>query len=62
MMSRFLGGWKRFTNPRELIPLDDLKPHIFGLGCWCKPCEVQDIICHNAMDQREEYEEGRHLH
>jgi hypothetical protein len=44
---------------RHVIPLDDLKPHVYTIDCWCKPYLDDAIIVHNSMDRREEYERGR---
>lgn len=52
------GGWERFNDPDELAPLNDLRPHVFGMSCWCNPEEIHEVIVHNSLDQRELYEEG----
>lgn len=53
----------------HVYPLDDLKDHEVGEGagdsCWCHPKrdeEVTQVVVHNAMDKREEYEQGRKPH
>lgn len=50
--------WIGLSNPPEVKPLDDLRPHDDGPGCWCAPTEVEGVIVHNALDQRELYERG----
>lgn len=47
----------------EVVPVNDLKPHIDGRGCWCSPkveqvrneagrkCGV--VVTHNSADGRE---------
>ena len=47
---------------QHIYPCEDIKPHVTDGGeCWCNPTidEEDDIVIHNAMDQREQYEEGR---
>ena len=47
---------------QHIYPCEDLKPHVTdGTPCWCNPTidDEDDIVIHNAMDQREKYEEGR---
>lgn len=50
------------TQPTEGIhvyPVDDLKEHVLTPKCWCKPVlddEDGRLWVHNAMDQRENYE------
>lgn len=57
MMSK----WLVQSNPEEVTPLDDFKQHISGIKCWCKPILDETTLVHNAMDKREEYENGRKL-
>lgn len=56
---------KTITTPRMQIhvyPLNDLRPHeTDGKKCWCNPQEDDEVIIHNSMDKREEYENGRRL-
>lgn len=46
----------------HVVPINDLREHIRdGNQCWCDP-EYDDIDCiviHSSMDERETYEEGR---
>jgi len=42
-----------------VYPLDDLKPHVLTVDCWCRPFMDGNVVVHNAMDRREEYERGR---
>ena len=55
-------GWVTLESPAEVVPLGDLRPHHEGPGCWCRPLEHDDILLHNAADDRESYEQGRKLH
>jgi hypothetical protein len=55
--------YEQDTGDRHVMPLEDLKPHIYQ-ECWC--CPKRDatddyIVIHNAMDEREQYEQGRKL-
>lgn len=52
--------WKCLSNPPEIIPMNDLRDHIEGEYCWCKPYidEQENVIVHNSMDGREKYETG----
>lgn len=45
----------------HIEPVEDLKEHILTKNCWCLPTidEEYDLIIHNSMDRREEYEQGR---
>lgn len=45
----------------HIIPLNDFKEHIQSKNCWCNPKSLEyddQVIVHNAMDQREKYERG----
>lgn len=46
----------------HVVPTNDLREHVTtDKECWCNP-EYDDIDCiviHNSMDERETYEEGR---
>ncbi len=54
-------AWLFQSNPAEVTPVGDLKPHVAGEDCWCKPKLDDGVLVHNAMDKREEYEQGRKL-
>lgn len=46
----------------NVTPRDDLREHIDGMDCWCRPerhPEFLTIVIHNSMDRREEYETGK---
>lgn len=43
----------------QVIPLQDLRDHVFDQGCWCKPTLDGNVWVHHSMDLREEYERGR---
>jgi len=45
----------------HVYPIDDLREHVVeGMECWCKPQldEEYDVLTHNALDGREQYETG----
>lgn len=49
----------------DVVPDEDLKPHVMGMKCWCKPCAIDEDdqewitqVCHNSLDGREAYETG----
>ena len=45
-----------------VIPLKDLREHDGeNTDCWCHPWWDGDILVHDAMDRRQEYEEGRKM-
>lgn len=45
-----------------VVPLDDLKDHDGeNEKCWCNPWWDEDILVHDAMDMRQEYERGRKM-
>ena len=51
--------WQALSNPAEVMPLEDLKPHLEGIACWCKPFDDDGVLVHNALDAREKtYEIG----
>jgi hypothetical protein len=53
---------RRPNTPYHVVPIDDLREHDLSWTCWCQPrpdTECDDVCVHNAMDQREQYEEGR---
>jgi hypothetical protein len=52
------------TDGHHVWPRNDLKEHILEESCWCRPCREEvnpDILIHNSMDRREEYERGRKI-
>lgn len=52
-------NWIACDNPPEVTPIDDLKPHQEGEGCWCKPFMDGEVLVHNSLDGREKtYERG----
>jgi hypothetical protein len=54
-MSEF-DGW--FVVPNEVMPRGDLRPHIHGEKCWCRPADDDGVLVHNAIDRREFVERG----
>lgn len=46
----------------HVVPVNDLREHDQEATCWCRPmrdAEEASVMIHNAMDQRETYEQGR---
>jgi hypothetical protein len=46
----------------NVMPTNDLKEHEDGIGCWCRPerhPEFPNIIIHNSLDRREDFETGK---
>ena len=41
---------------RHIIPLGDILPHLYSMGCWCSPKSIEDMVLHNAYDLREYFE------
>jgi hypothetical protein len=53
-------GWMVYQQPAEVAPINDLRPHEIGkVECWCNPFMDGEVLVHNAMDKREEYEHGK---
>lgn len=50
------GWWCTQTSPPQIVPTQDLKPHVFGTGCWCNPVDDHEFVRHNAADGRERYQ------
>ena len=49
----------------HVIPLNDYREHEETELCWCNPRRDDDeqrVVIHNALDGREEYENGRKQH
>jgi hypothetical protein len=53
--------WLAQDNPPEVTPINDLRPHMVGKKCWCKPFYDEDVLVHNALDGRETLEFGRKM-
>jgi hypothetical protein len=53
-----VSGWTCLSNPPEVKPIDDLRPHDDGMACWCEPTDDEGVIVHNSADGRELYERG----
>lgn len=50
----------------HVVPLADLRPHVISndVECWCHPVPSEDdddVLCHNALDQRERVERREKL-
>ena len=46
----------------HVLPVGDLREHNASWLCWCNPIpdtQQESVAIHNAMDERERYEEGR---
>jgi hypothetical protein len=63
-----LGGWELswptgYGEPVfglvDVIPVNDLRDHVYGGECWCKPVDDEGMWVHNSADGREKLEEGR---
>lgn len=55
-------GTRVIHGCRHVIPLNDYRIHRASPECWCKPeraPDMQDVLVHNAMDEREFYETGQ---
>lgn len=58
--------WERVTQRYDgrascvhVVPINDLRDHVeHGLGCWCRPEVIDDVVVHAALDQRELVEHG----
>lgn len=51
----------------HVLPVNDWREHVEDRDCWCRPVIVEEdaggfIVAHNAMDERETYENGRKVH
>lgn len=47
-------------KPATVFPIGDWREHDpDDPQCWCRPRWDDGVLVHNAMDQREAYEEGR---
>lgn len=45
-----------------IIPINDLKDHEGENDqCWCIPWWDENILVHEAMDKRQEFERGRRM-
>lgn len=57
-----MSGWRVRHAEHEFIPnvvpVDDMREHEPGTGCWCEPTLDDGVIIHNSMDNREAYERG----
>ena len=51
-------GWIVTEDPLEVSPKSDLKEHLSGETCWCRPFIDDGILVHNSSDEREKYERG----
>ena len=43
---------------RHVTPIDDLRPHTMTMEFWCRPFLDGEVIVHNSIDLREQYERG----
>jgi hypothetical protein len=52
-------AWEVLERPLEVVPMNDIRPHITGMTCWCRP-EVDEnhTTVHNALDRRDQYMDG----
>ena len=50
---------------RHSEPINDLRPHLHTVHCWCRPVEddvAPDFWLHQPMDRREDYGGREDLH
>ena len=53
-------GSDHVVMKQHIYPVEDIRPHNTKSDeCWCNPCVEDDLVIHNAMDERESYEQGR---
>jgi len=56
-------GWTAFAAfkscPPEVIPNNDLREHFGCEKCWCAPFFDGELLVHNSMDGREQFERGQ---
>lgn len=57
-------GWMEFVSPgsgqRNICPTYDIGPHCLDEVCHCGAEMDEDgLLVHNALDGREDYEQGR---
>lgn len=61
-----MGGWElswvrgqeTVHGLMDVIPVDDLKEHVYGGECWCKPVDDEGVWLHSSADGRERLEQG----
>ena len=54
-----LGWWQITCNYMpNTVPAHDIRNHLSGKNCWCRPVDEGDVIVHNAADGRERYQQG----
>lgn len=59
MQGNFGRWWVGWTGRRpEVVPLDDVREHRLGPGCWCAPRLDGSTRVHNSLDGRERFESG----
>jgi hypothetical protein len=47
-------------RPNEVVPMNDIREHVEGMRCWCRPeVDGDNITVHNALDRRDEFMERR---
>lgn len=60
-MGGFMGGWLAEAyddGTCEVTPINDLRQHVPGPTCWCRPFDSDGVLTHNSADHREEFERG----
>ena len=48
--------WLAQSNPQEVTPIADSKPHESGPYCQCMPFYQDEVLVHNSFDGREKHE------
>jgi hypothetical protein len=49
----------------HVVPDEDMRKHRITIACWCRPkldAQSADVVVHNAMDERERYEDKPQHH
>jgi hypothetical protein len=49
-------AWEIHIAENEVVPRDDMKPHVVGAECWCCPFPHDGLMVHVSMDGREAHE------
>lgn len=72
MLNKMNDGWVvdevKYTDKwgdyqiKHISPIDDIRPHILSMSCWCKPRWDKKgglVGVHNSLDKREKYQHSR---
>jgi hypothetical protein len=39
------------------MPIGDVKEHVESIDCWCGPNVDGDVVVHNSLDRREDFDD-----